>query len=874
MHLVKTITVLPLAFICHWANADLGFFGEVHGHHYRQKESVDLDPYSLDFDFLHEGDDSPKTPPYTNSGTDLSSSSPYKPPALIGQFKTNDYSPYKDQGSFKPSAPSGPSGFENLYPKGKINNFEYKKPEIHSPSPVYDQYKESTPIYHKSPTTYGSSKPAIFNPTSFGQGKDYEGDVKSHISGGYEGEIKSHPSGGYEEPKANYDDYESEDYSSSYSPPPPNYQREKNLNIMYLLLIIMIMEEISRTLLMTPSVIRITMIILIMALPIKVEKTMIPMMIIMILSALSTIRLSESLDFHSNVRYFETLHASQFNHNIVKRGTSPSNHKYNKIREVDFKALVEIDDDNNERMLRIDHENFYDGRVFGEVKSRATVHMEKGMITAKIETPEDTYHIEPSWRHLKDTDEQTMIAYRESDVNFSWNLPDSKTGFVPQKVCDFIKENGTAPGKVLMSGPKEALGGKSRHKRQTSEYLTILRQTRCPLLLVADYRFFKEMGGGNSKTTVNYLISLIDRVHKIYEETVWIDKLDTQGFSGMGFIIKKIVVHRNPTAVRDKEVHYNMERTSWDVRNLLEVFSREFTHKDFCLAHLFTDIKFEGGILGLAYVGSPRRNSVGGICTPEYFKNGYTLYLNSGLSSSRNHYGQRVITREADLVTAHEFGHNWGSEHDPDIKECSPSASHGGSYLMYTYSVSGYDVNNKKFSPCSLRFIRKVLLAKSGRCFTEPEESFCGISELKETRSAMQDYLALRIEMIVVMKIRGDVCRHPNYATCEQRATCDGKAATCPLSLPMEDGIKCVEEGECRNGKCVPFCETKDLQSSLLFWIPVSCLISWIDRRRAEKDQKEWEWRRQDELIHPEDRRKIIHIRVPRRNLHLASSAM
>lgn len=79
----------------------------------------------------------------------------------------------------------------------------------------------------------------------------------------------------------------------------------------------------------------------------------------------------------------------------------------------------------------------------------------------------------------------------------------------------------------------------------------------------------------------------------------------------------------------------------------------------------------------------------------EYFKNGYTLYLNSGLSSSRNHYGQRVITREADLVTAHEFGHNWGSEHDPDMPECSPSASQGGSYLMYTYSVSGYDINNK-----------------------------------------------------------------------------------------------------------------------------------------------------------------------------------
>lgn len=104
----------------------------------------------------------------------------------------------------------------------------------------------------------------------------------------------------------------------------------------------------------------------------------------------------------------------------------------------------------------------------------------------------------------------------------------------------------------------------------------------------------------------------------------------------------------------------------------------------------------------------------------EYFKNGYTLYLNSGLSSSRNHYGQRVITREADLVTAHEFGHNWGSEHDPDIPECSPSASQGGSYLMYTYSVSGYDVNNKVSDDQLLAmYVQKVLemeLAMTKKC--------------------------------------------------------------------------------------------------------------------------------------------------------------
>lgn len=39
----------------------------------------------------------------------------------------------------------------------------------------------------------------------------------------------------------------------------------------------------------------------------------------------------------------------------------------------------------------------------------------------------------------------------------------------------------------------------------------------------------------------------------------------------MGFVIKKIVVHGEPTRVRAGESHYNMIRDKWDVRNLLEV---------------------------------------------------------------------------------------------------------------------------------------------------------------------------------------------------------------------------------------------------------------------------------------------------------------
>ncbi|CAF4827265.1 unnamed protein product [Pieris macdunnoughi] len=723
---------------------------------------------------------------------------------------------------------------------------------------------------------------------------------------------------------------------------------------------------------------------------------------------------------HHNLRYFETLHASNLKHHIVKRGTKQSTHPFNTIKELnfhtlgkDFKLILHphnsvlhsnfrayaVDGDGNKTAVHIDRNNFYTGRVFGQTSSEVKMHIEDGVITGIIHTPDETYHIEPSWRHLPHLDKKSMISYRSSDILFSWE----NTGGNKPRVCGYVKEGKeleneaedenedletiqeqSEKDKYLRTQNKNKQADTSnvqtdtksgkRVKRQ-SDYEYTPTKTRCPLLLVADYRFFQEMGSSNTKTTISYLISLIDRVHKIYNDTIWQDRQDMDGFKGMGFVIKKILVHSEPTRVRGGEAHYNMVREKWDVRNLLEVFSREYSHKDFCLAHLFTDLKFEGGILGLAYVGSPRRNSVGGICTPEYFKNGYTLYLNSGLSSSRNHYGQRVITREADLVTAHEFGHNWGSEHDPDVAECSPAASHGGSYLMYTYSVSGYDLNNKRFSPCSLRSIRKVLQAKSGRCFSEPEESFCGNLRVEGGEECDAGLLGTEDNDMCCdknCKLRrgqgavcsdknspccagcvfappGVVCREAAHSACEGEATCNGASADCPKAPAIADEHECLERGRCRNGSCVPYCETQGMHSCMcdivadackrccrkslnktcfpvahsdilpdgtpciqgfcnkgvcektiqdvverfwdiiedininnvlgflrdnivgvvvlgtaFIWIPASCVISYVDRRRQRMQQKYLAWERQHDLVHPSSPRKILYTRLPK----------
>ncbi|CAG7823334.1 unnamed protein product [Allacma fusca] len=575
-------------------------------------------------------------------------------------------------------------------------------------------------------------------------------------------------------------------------------------------------------------------------------------------------------DLRKNLKYYEILNAIDLTHHVVKRGINPSPNPYNHIKELQFNTLgrdfllvlnpnkaifhsqfkaFEVGRDGHETPILIDRDSFYEGRVFGEDDSDVRAHLEEnGVMTATITTRNETYHIEPSWRHLKNGDRLTMITYKASDVKYSWEHDlDPKVPNVP--VCAYIKEGNT---NVTESEEEVNYGSiLKRWKRESSmerrSHALRPHKTRCPLLLVADYRFYREMGGSSNKSTINYLISLIDRVTKIYEETQWRDKSDEVGFDGMGFVIKKIVVHSEPTQTQHGEMHYNMHMDKWDVRTLLEVFSREYTHKDFCLAHLFTDIKFEGGILGLAYVGSPRRNSVGGICTPEYFKNGYTLYLNSGLSSSRNHYGQRVITREADLVTAHEFGHNWGSEHDPDNPECSPSASQGGSYLMYTYSVSGYDLNNKRFSPCSLRSIRKVLLTKSERCFSEPEESFCGnlrvegseqcdagLLGTEDSDACCRPNCTLRQGAVCSDKnspccqscqfmAAGEKCREAQLATCEKESLCTGTSADCPKSAPMADSTPCLEKGQCKQGRCIPYCETLGKQSCMCDKLDNAC---------------------------------------------------
>lgn len=158
--------------------------------------------------------------------------------------------------------------------------------------------------------------------------------------------------------------------------------------------------------------------------------------------------------------------------------------------------------------------------------------------------------------------------------------------------------------------------------------------------------------------------------------------------------------------------------------------------------------------------------------------------------------------QEADLVTTHELGHNFGAEHDPDKPECAPREDQGGKYVMYPIAVSGDHVNNKvqnaesrisvfkltvppacllaplytlimswsdseplqnyglclplvcfqMFSDCSKRSIVKRLRLKAPSCFKERKINVCGNSRVEQGEECDPGLL----------HINSDLCCTPN----------------------------------------------------------------------------------------------------------------
>ena len=150
----------------------------------------------------------------------------------------------------------------------------------------------------------------------------------------------------------------------------------------------------------------------------------------------------------------------------------------------------------------------------GEEGSVVTAHVsESGILTASIATTSETYHIEPSENFIKRPHPHHMIAYRASDVK----KRAERTKF------DFVVAP-PLPPEAQTETTKDHNSDQLNHKTNTlangrdiplNDHQTVKRQSQgniggssCSMILVADYRFFREFG---ARSDVNMSMAGITR---------------------------------------------------------------------------------------------------------------------------------------------------------------------------------------------------------------------------------------------------------------------------------------------------------------------------------------------------------------------------
>ncbi|XP_064467390.1 disintegrin and metalloproteinase domain-containing protein 10-like isoform X1 [Ornithodoros turicata] len=543
----------------------------------------------------------------------------------------------------------------------------------------------------------------------------------------------------------------------------------------------------------------------------------------------------------------------------------------------------------------LDH--IYSGRVVDEPGSHVSGFILDGVFYGRITTSKDIYYVERANNYIKGAKDFHSIMYTAKDVTFSgagcgvnqpgptdkigWRrrrrrLRRSRRFVEPVHVKDKPRflANAISTGKTLNN--VDNIKATTEKATETLPSGDPDAKKVCNMEIAVDHTLYELfLYDFGEPLRARDMISGIVSSHMSSASEI----LRNTNFGGItGITLDAERVHINDSnSCEGRMVDSNpFCSNSLDASYMLSEFSK-IDHGNFCLAYVWTYRVFPDRLLGLAYVASD--GNPGGICE-KYVPIQHTVYrkphyrrwsLNTGLitfSSQNNHVPERI----SQLSFAHEIGHNFGAQHDP--QQCSP-AGDVGNYIMYPRSTLGDRPNNRKYSSCSIHQISRVLrhmyYGRSRRplCFKksqgpicgnnvqeEGEDCDCGYDETeckdrccfpRESKQNNSRGCTFRSKAkcspsnspccTVDCKFHASthICR--NEDDCNWEAYCDGRTAKCPPSTTKADGTLCNFGTQlCHMGVCeVSLCEMYKMKPCYLsgpHWEPQEmCLIACNNSR-------------------------------------------
>ena len=254
------------------------------------------------------------------------------------------------------------------------------------------------------------------------------------------------------------------------------------------------------------------------------------------------------------LNHYELLHMDQLKHHVSRRDLSTEGHTrqlhfkfagktYNMVLRQRLDILdqgfvaLSVDSDGEMHPFSVPTLQYYRGTVEGFTDSLVLAHIENNMITAEIMLGNDTIYIEPSKVHFTDKPNH-MLVYRLSDM--VWNLTSADSSVkMNQKNCVVPEEAFKSSDKDDSNVDIPFVEMEKRSKKRSRRAVATVKNV-CSLTLVADYQFFKNIGGSDKMATLNYMIQVVSRVHEIYRNT------DFDGIGiNIGFKVEKVIIHES-----------------------------------------------------------------------------------------------------------------------------------------------------------------------------------------------------------------------------------------------------------------------------------------------------------------------------------------